>query len=57
MLVIGGATEAKLSESDLARAAKPPATKASARDVMDHLVTALGAPRNLAYRIAHEGEE
>jgi hypothetical protein len=22
---------------------------------MDHLISALGAPRNLAYKIAHEG--
>ncbi len=55
VLVIAGAekpvvTEGELSEeaNKLRAAGKPP------RDVMEHLVTALGASRNVAYRIAHE---
>ena len=54
VLVIAGAekpvvTEGELSEeaNKLRAAGKPP------RDVMEHLVTALGASRNVAYRIAH----
>jgi 16S rRNA (cytidine1402-2'-O)-methyltransferase len=57
VLVIAGAEKAVVTEHELTDAAnelrasgKPP------RDVMDHLVSALGAPRNLAYKIAHEGE-
>lgn len=57
VLVIAGAEKSVVTESALndtaARlraAGKPP------RDVMDHLISALGAPRNLAYKIAHESE-
>ena len=55
VLVIAGAPAPIVTENELSDAAaqlrasgKPP------RDVMDHLVSALGAPRNLAYKIAHE---
>jgi hypothetical protein len=58
VLVIGGAAEAELSESDLARAARTARDEGlSARDIMEHLTKDLGAPRNLAYRIAHGVEE
>jgi len=57
VLVIAGAPPQVVTEDELSDAAaqlrasgKPP------RDVMDHLVSALGAPRNLAYKIAHEGD-
>ncbi len=57
VLVIAGAQKQVVTEDELTNAAselrasgKPP------RDVMDHLVSALGAPRNLAYKIAHQGE-
>jgi len=57
VLVIAGAekrvtTESALNDaaSQLRAAGKPP------RDVMDHLISALGAPRNLAYKIAHESD-
>lgn len=57
VLVIAGAdkpvvTERALNDAaaELLASGKPP------RDVMDHLVSALGAPRNLAYKIAHEGD-
>lgn len=55
VLVIAGAEAPAVSEAELNDAAKK--LKASGkrpREVMDHLVGALGAPRNLAYRIAHE---
>lgn len=58
VLVIGGAAEAELSEGDLTRAAKAARNEGlSARDIMEHLTKDLGAPRNLAYRIAHGVEE
>jgi 16S rRNA (cytidine1402-2'-O)-methyltransferase len=57
VLVMAGAdkpvvTERALNDAaaELLASGKPP------RDVMDHLVSALGAPRNLAYKIAHEGD-
>jgi 16S rRNA (cytidine1402-2'-O)-methyltransferase len=56
VLVIAGAEVPAVSESELADAArqlrasgKPP------REVMDHLIGALGAARNVAYKIAHGG--
>jgi hypothetical protein len=56
--VIAGAEDRVVSERDLYDAArklresgKPP------REVMDHLVSALGATRNRAYKIAHESEQ
>jgi len=56
VLLIAGAEAPAVSEAELNDAAKK--LKASGkrpREVMDHLVGTLGAPRNLAYRIAHEG--
>jgi len=56
VLVIAGAESPKVSEAELSDAArKLRASGKRPREVMDHLVGALGAPRNLAYRIAHEG--
>ena len=55
VLVIAGAEPPEVSESELSDAArKLRASGKRPREVMDHLVGALGAPRNLAYRIAHE---
>jgi 16S rRNA (cytidine1402-2'-O)-methyltransferase len=57
VLVIAGAEKAVVTEHELADAANELRASGKApRDVMDHLVSALGAPRNLAYKIAHEGE-
>ena len=57
VLVIAGAEKAPVSESDLSDAArKLRAAGSSPRDVMDHLISGLGAPRNLAYKLAHESE-
>jgi 16S rRNA (cytidine1402-2'-O)-methyltransferase len=57
VLVIGGAESPVVAESELNDAAKKlRASGKPPRDVMDHLVSALGASRNVAYRIAHERE-
>ena len=57
VLVIEGAEKPKVTESELSDAAKKlRASGRAPRDVMDHLVSSLGAPRNLAYKIAHESE-
>jgi 16S rRNA (cytidine1402-2'-O)-methyltransferase len=57
VLVIAGAEERAVSERDLNDAAKKLRESGkSPREVMDHLVSALGAPRNTAYKIAHESE-
>jgi len=57
VLMIGGADESAITEAELEVAAKTlRAAGKSPRDVMEHLVVALGAPRNAAYRIAHESE-
>ena len=57
VLVIAGAEKAVITEHELTDAANELRASGKApRDVMDHLVSALGAPRNLAYKIAHEGE-
>jgi 16S rRNA (cytidine1402-2'-O)-methyltransferase len=57
VLVIAGAEERTVSESDLNEAAKKLRESGkSPRDVMDYLVSALGASRNAAYKIAHESE-
>jgi 16S rRNA (cytidine1402-2'-O)-methyltransferase len=57
VLVIAGAEKSEVTEYELTRAASAlRASGKSPRDVMEHLVSALGAPRNLAYKIAHEGE-
>jgi 16S rRNA (cytidine1402-2'-O)-methyltransferase len=58
VLIVAGAEERIVSETDLADAAKTlVALGKSPRDVMDHLVSSLGASRNAAYRIAHESDE
>ncbi len=57
VLVIAGAEARAVSESDLNdAAAKLRAAGKSPREIMDHLVSDLGASRNAAYRIAHESE-
>jgi 16S rRNA (cytidine1402-2'-O)-methyltransferase len=57
VLVIGGAERRAISESDLVdAAAKLRASGKAPRDVMEYLVSSLGASRNAAYRIAHEHE-
>ncbi len=57
VLVIGGAEKRRVSEGELSIAARELRAQGNApREVMDHLVTSLGAPRNLAYKIAHEDE-
>ncbi len=58
VLVIGGAEERAVSEAELiTEAKKARADGLSPRDIVDHLIRELGAPRNLAYRIAHGAEE
>ncbi len=58
VLLIAGARERVVSERDLNDAAKKLRQSGkSPREVMDYLVSALGAPRNTAYRIAHESED
>jgi 16S rRNA (cytidine1402-2'-O)-methyltransferase len=55
VLVIARREKSEISETELSETArKLRASGRAPRDVMDHLVTGLGAPRNLAYRIAHE---
>lgn len=57
VLVIAGAERRAVTEDELDDAASELRAAGKApRDVMDHLVSALGAPRNVAYRIAHQGE-
>ena len=57
VLVIAGAEESPVSESELSNAArKLRASGNSPRDIMEHLMSGLGAPRNLAYKLAHESE-
>jgi 16S rRNA (cytidine1402-2'-O)-methyltransferase len=57
VLVIAGAEKSRVSESDLGDAArKLRASGSSPRDVMEHLMSGLGAPRNIAYKLAHESE-
>jgi 16S rRNA (cytidine1402-2'-O)-methyltransferase len=57
VLVIAGAEEQPVTEDELNDAANELRASGKApRDVMNHLVSTLGAPRNLAYRIAHQGE-
>ena len=57
VLVIAGAEKRVVTEDELGDAASELRAAGKApRDVMDHLVSALGAPRNVAYRIAHQGE-
>jgi len=57
VLVIAGAEKSPVSEDELSYAAsKLRAAGKSPRDVMEHLISGLGAPRNLAYKLAHESE-
>lgn len=57
VLVIAAAPAPIVTEHELSdAAAQLRASGKAPRDVMDHLVSALGAPRNLAYRIAHEDD-
>jgi 16S rRNA (cytidine1402-2'-O)-methyltransferase len=57
VLVIAGAEKSAASESELSDAArKLRADGNSPRDVMEHLMSGLGAPRNLAYKLAHQSE-
>ncbi|MEO8579387.1 MAG: 16S rRNA (cytidine(1402)-2'-O)-methyltransferase [Gemmatimonadales bacterium] len=57
VLVISGAETPVISESDLGdEARKLRASGKSPRDVMNHLVSTLGASRNVAYKIAHESD-
>ena len=57
VLVIAGAEKPVITERELSdAAAELRASGKAPRDVMDHLVSALGAPRNVAYKIAHEGD-
>jgi 16S rRNA (cytidine1402-2'-O)-methyltransferase len=57
VLVISGAEKKAISENDLNDAASElRASGKSPRDIMEHLVSVLGAPRNVAYRIAHQSE-
>ena len=57
VLVIAGAEKSVVTERELNDAAtRLRASGKAPRDVMDHLVSALGAPRNLAYKIAHEDD-
>ena len=57
VLVIAGAEKSVVTERELNdAAAQLRASGKAPRDVMDHLVSALGAPRNLAYKIAHEAD-
>lgn len=58
VLVVGGAETRAVSEIELvAEARKARADGLSPRDVVDLLIRELGAPRNLAYRIAHGVDE
>jgi 16S rRNA (cytidine1402-2'-O)-methyltransferase len=57
VLIVGGAEKPAVTEGELSDAAKElRASGRPPREVMDHLVSSLGAPRNLAYKIAHESE-
>jgi 16S rRNA (cytidine1402-2'-O)-methyltransferase len=57
VLVVSGAEAKKMSEGDLtAAAAELRAAGKSPRDVMEHLMSVLDAPRNAAYRIAHQSD-
>jgi 16S rRNA (cytidine1402-2'-O)-methyltransferase len=54
VLVISGAEDQESSEDELNAAAQQlRASGKQPREVMQHLITALGASRNVAYRIAH----
>lgn len=58
VLLISGAEHGEPDESDLsAAAARLRADGKSSRDVMEQLISDFRAPRNVAYRIAHETEQ
>jgi 16S rRNA (cytidine1402-2'-O)-methyltransferase len=58
VLLVAGADHHRVTESELsAAAAELRAEGKSSRDVMEQLISNLHAPRNLAYRIAHEREQ
>ena len=55
VILIGGAEEKPLDENSLREIARElQSAGASSRDVQDRLVHEHGAPRNVAYRLAHE---
>ena len=55
VILIGGAEERPLDEDSLRGiASEMHSSGAGSREIMDHLVMEHGAPRNLAYRLAHE---
>lgn len=55
VVVIGGAEQSPPDENDLRATAKSMRENGSpAREIMEALTSGKGAPRNLAYRIAHE---
>lgn len=57
VLVIAGAERKPVDETELSETARQLRAEGNAaREVMDYLVSALGAPRNVAYRIAHGSE-
>jgi 16S rRNA (cytidine1402-2'-O)-methyltransferase len=58
VLLVAGGDQREVGESELtAEAARLRSAGKSTRDVMQHLVSVMGAPRNLAYRVAHEKEQ
>jgi 16S rRNA (cytidine1402-2'-O)-methyltransferase len=55
VIVIAGAEPVELTEDDIrARAIALRADGRSPREIVERLMSELGAPRNLAYRVAHE---
>jgi len=55
VILIGGAEEKTLDENSLREVARELQSAGSQpREIQDRLVTEHGAPRNLAYRLAHE---
>lgn len=57
VVIISGAEPKAVSTTELESAARELRDEGgSSRDVMEHLIRDLGAPRNVAYRIAHEKE-
>ena len=55
VILIGGAAAEKIDETTLREAAREMrAAGISARDCVDRLMSRFGAPRNLAYKLAHE---
>jgi 16S rRNA (cytidine1402-2'-O)-methyltransferase len=58
VLVIAGTTPAELSEDSLRSVAhRLRGEGRSGREIVEHLTTEFGAPRNLAYRLAHKENE